>query len=393
MRHSLAALGLMVGLGMGGCAHLSEVDTHELCEITRAEAEDATPSIVLAAFSRDELLFLDASGTADVSDARPATTDTVYMFFSISKVFTATAVMQLVDDGKIDLDRPLREYLPELALQNPFDTPLTVRHLLNHSSGLPNPAPWAWAHLEEEPRPRLAQFLDSILAEHPELEHEPGTRDDYNNLGYLILGLLVERTADQPYEDYVRARILEPLGMQRTDFVYRPAMKADAARGTVERNSLYHRLFRRVARPELFGTPTEDYATSRLYLVDGAPYGGLVGTAEDLSRFARMHLGGGTLDGQRVLSPEAVAAMQAPQRLNNGKLLDHALGWHSDTIDGERYFNHMGKGGGFRPAVRIYPGLGYGIVVLTNRTKYDPKPITRRVPITGTARPQCTAGS
>ena len=379
----------MAGIGTGGCAHLSEADTRDLCEVLNAEVTEATPSMVLAAVSKDELLFLDAAGTADVVDGRAATPDTVYMFFSISKVFTATAVMQLVDRGQVDLDQPLNRYLPELELQNPFETPLTVRHLLNHSSGLPNPAPWAWAHLADVPRPRLEAFVASILAEHPRLEHEPGTRDEYNNLGYLILGLLIERTTGEPYDTYVRANILEPLGMARTDFVYRTEMKDDAARGTVKRNSLYHRLFRRVARPELFGPSVDGYATARLYLVDGAPYGGLVGTAEDLSRFARMHLNGGTLDGERVLSPEAVAAMQAPQRLRNGKLLDHALGWHSDTIDGERYFNHMGKGGGFRPAVRIYPRLGYGLVVLTNRTKYDPKPITRRVPIAGPPRPQC----
>jgi CubicO group peptidase (beta-lactamase class C family) len=312
------------------------------------------------------------------------------MFFSITKLFTATAVMTLVDEGRIDLDQPIDAYVPDLALVNPFDTPLTVRHLLNHSSGLPNPPAWSWAHLHDRPRPRLRAFLDQVLAENGRLEAEPGTRDEYNNIAYLILGRLIEDVSGEPYEDYVRARIIEPLEMEHTDFVYRDDMLARAAIGVVARNSIYHRLFRRVAPPELFGPEVGDYATARLYLVDGASYAGLVGTAPDLSKFAAMHLAGGTWHGERILSEASVRAMQAVQHGRREKPLSHTLGWHTGVIGGERYFNHMGRGGGFRPAIRIYPGLGYGIVVLTNRTNYDPKPITQRVPIEGTSPDACT---
>ncbi len=90
-----------------------------------------------------------------------------------------------------------------------------------------------------------------------------------------------------------------------------------------------------------------------------------------------------------ILSEASVREMQRIQTTPRGKPLDHALGWHTGRVGGERYFNHMGRGGGFRPAIRIYPGLGYGIVVLVNRTKYDPKPITQRVPISGSASAPC----
>jgi CubicO group peptidase (beta-lactamase class C family) len=381
---ALAVFGVALG-GIVGCApHLEPIEAPGLCQVLEQEVDgQETPSLIIAAFARDRTLFLDARGIADPIAGQAATPESVYMFFSITKVFTATAVMTLVDEGRLDLDQPIDRYLSDLALVNPFETALTARHLLNHSSGLPNPPVWSWAHPHDQARPDQRQLLDRALAEHGRLEAEPGTRDEYNNLGYLILGRLVEDISGEPYEDYVRSRILEPLEMEHTDFVYRPDMVERAAIGGVKRNSIYHRLFRRVAPNTLFGPVVDDYATARLYLVDGASYAGLVGTAPDLAKFASMHLAGGTWHGARILSQASVEAMQEIQYTKRGRRLDHALGWHTDEIDGERYFNHMGRGGGFRPAVRIYPGLGYGVVVLSNRTNYDPRPITTRVPIEG----------
>src|SRR5690606_25150151 len=96
----------------------------------------------------------------------------------------------------------------------------------------------------------------------------------------------------------------------------------------------------------------------------------------------------GVWDGRRILSSASVQAMQTVQRDHRGQPLDYALGWHTQLIDGERYFNHMGKGGGYRPAVRLWPTRRYGVVILTNRTRYDPRPLTRTVPPLG--EPSCT---
>jgi CubicO group peptidase (beta-lactamase class C family) len=378
----LAALAVAVALAGSGCARLRPTSPAELCRLTAHEVQRGkTPSLVLAVVDADELLFLDARGTADPVAARPARPDSVYMWFSISKLFCATAIMQLVDRGLIDIDRPIADYVPDLALENPFDTPLTARHLLDHSSGLPNPPPWAWARLHDRPRPPLAALVNDVLREHGRLESEPGTRDQYSNLGYLVLGLLVERVSGTSYEDYVRANLFAPLEMHDTDFAYSDAMLQRAAIGQVRAHGLYHRWFVAAASPELFGPVVDGQATARPYLVDGAPYGGVIGTAGDLAHFAAMHLAHGIWRGRRILSARAVAAMQEIQRLPSGRPLSHALGWHTGTTQGVRYFNHMGKGGGFRPALHLYPSLGQAVIVLTNTTRYDPRPLLRRVPV------------
>ncbi len=386
LRATVAALCLSVT----GCARLQPTEAAALCDVINSEIERGrTPSIVIATVDEDGLMFLDAGGVDEPFSQRAATPASVYMLFSITKVFTATAVMTLVDDGALDIDAPLERYMPDLPLENPYPTPLTPRHLLNHSSGLPNPSVWSRARAAGERRPELATLLAQMLEGHGRLTAEPGTQDRYNNLGYLVLGRLIEEISGRPYEDYVRERILDPLEMNQTDFRYRPDMLAHAAIGTVRKNSLYHRLFLRAAPAELFGPSIGRKATSVLYEIDGASYAGLVGTAEDVAKFLSLHLSGGVYRGRRILSERSVEAMQTVQYTSSGKTLSHALGWHTDVVDDVRYFNHMGRGGGFRPAIRIYPTLGHGIVVLTNGTDYDPKPITRRAPIEGRMTGRC----
>ena len=202
---------LALAWGLGCAARLQPIQAPGFCDVLKAEVDGGeTPSLVIAAVDGERTLYLDARGIADPIAGRAARPDSVYMFFSITKLFTATAVMTLVDEGRVDLDQPVDRYLPDLAIVNPFETSLTVRHLLNHSSGLPNPPVWSWVRLHDDSRPPLRELLDRALVEHGRLEAEPGTRDEYNNLAYLVLGRLVEEVSGEPYEDYLNSRLWAP---------------------------------------------------------------------------------------------------------------------------------------------------------------------------------------
>ena len=211
------------------------------------------------------------------------------------------------------------------------------------------------------------------------LRYRPGRGEGYSNLGYLVLGRMIERVDGRDYETYVREEILDVLGMDHTAFTWAPLLD-DAAVGHGRKGGFWTTVAKSVANPEVFGPPLPKWLTTKYFEVEGAPYGGLIGTAEDLGKFLGAHLHYGVWQGRRILSPASVQAMQSVQHDHRGRPFDYALGWHTQLIDGRRYFNHMGKGGGYRPAVRIWPHRRYGVVILTNRTAYDPRPLTRCVP-------------
>jgi CubicO group peptidase (beta-lactamase class C family) len=192
-------------------------------------------------------------------------------------LFTATAVMQLAEQGRVDLDSPVAMYLPERVLEK-NGRRATVRHLLSHTVGLPNPIPITWVHLLGENGPGLDALTDRLIGKRPRLAFAPGTKSVYSNLGYLLLGQLVERLAGKGFAAYVEQHVLEPLGCQATAFV--PAV--GAAIGHQRRLSFMGLAARWMLDGRFFGEAEGGYWTLRPFAVDGAPYGGLFGPMPDL---------------------------------------------------------------------------------------------------------------
>jgi len=372
-------------LGLGACEHTRELEPARVraeALATVGEQRGHAPAVVVATVAAQHgVLEVEYAGMAALADQRSVGPDTAFMWFSITKLFTATAIMQLHERGALDIDAPVRDLLgAEFAIHESRHRPVTARDLLSHSSGLGNPAVWSHAHPAGSPRPRLEQQLAELITEHgPRLRYRPGHGQRYSNLGFLTLGRMIELADGRDYQTYVREEILDVLGMTRTDFVWAPLLD-DAAVGHSRKGGFYTRLAKRVADPEVFGEPLPRWETTASFEIEGAPYGGLIGSAGDLAKFVGAHLGHGAWEGRRILSPASVQAMQTVQRDHRGNPLDYALGWHTQLLDGERYFNHMGKGGGYRPEMRLWPSRRYGVVVLTNRTRYDPRPLTRAIP-------------
>src|SRR5919107_2334194 len=180
---------------------------------------DTLPALSVSVVKGDRLVWSKGFGLADLATASPASPRTSYLWFSMTKIVTATAVVRLAEDGKLDFDAPADEYFPGFKVVSQ-PTPVTVRHLLNHSSGLANPLPIRWVRPASAPAPDRQAFVERLLARHRKLKFTPGERAVYTNLSYLVLGEVVSRAAGTSYEDYVRDKLLIPLGMECTGFAY-----------------------------------------------------------------------------------------------------------------------------------------------------------------------------
>ncbi|NVB37974.1 beta-lactamase family protein [Pseudenhygromyxa sp. WMMC2535] len=390
-RRPISRRSALVGLGTGaaagaagllGCVHVDEQEPVQLrARALTAVAAGEVPAMVVATVHHGEIA-VEQAGLAALAEGREISAESAFVWFSITKLFTATGIMQLHERGALDVDAPVEDLLgEEFSFRQPRHRRITARDLMSHSSGLGNPSVWALARPFDQPRPSTATLLALLSAAHGKtLRYRPGAGQHYSNLGFLALGRMIERADGRDYIDYVRAEILEVLGMARTDFGWTEATIAEGAVGHSAKRGFYTKLAKRVANPEVFGEPFEDWETTVPFIVDGASYGGLIGPASDLARFAAAHLGHGAWEGRRILTPASVHAMQVPREDIFGREIEHTMGWHTGLIDGERYYNHMGKGGGYRPALRIWPARDYGVVVMTNRTRYDPRPLTRTAP-------------
>jgi CubicO group peptidase (beta-lactamase class C family) len=258
---------------------------------------------------------------AEAATERRVTPDTAFPWLSMTKLATATAVMQLAERGDISVVAPVRRYLPGFPPAEP-GRPVTVRHLLNHTAGLTNPFPLRWVHPANRPDPDPGRFARDLLRRHRRLRGTPGERARYSNLGYLALGEVIAAASGQSYQDYVRDHVLRPLGMTRTGFGYGDGRAEDAATGHQPRRHPLTPLLRAVLPPGIAGPARGRWRTLHPFCVDGAAYGGLIGSAADAARFLAMHAGDGELDGARVLRQQSAREMRVLSA--HGRALDVA---------------------------------------------------------------------
>ncbi len=297
--------------------------------------------------------------------------ETAFLWFSMTKIVTATAVMQMFERGLVDLDDPVERFVPEFPRPRSGWPEVRIRHLLSHSSGLANPLPVRWVHLAGSDGRDPRDFTVELLRRNSRLRFEAGSRAAYTNLGYIVLGQVIASATGQSYEDYVAREILEPLSMHRTAYRY-DTLGQDVATGYQPRLNPMTPIFRALLPPGIIGDKVGRFVSFNRFNVDGAAYGGLVGSARDAGRFMVAHLNGGELDGVRLISPESVKAMQTIQA--TGRKLDVGFGWFrrgSARSKGELYLEHLGGGGGFWSMMRIYPERGVGVLSMGNVTSYD----------------------
>jgi D-alanyl-D-alanine carboxypeptidase len=309
----------------------------------------------------DGSTWLGVSGLADVSAGRPVTTSTSFAIASVSKTFTAALILSLAEERRIDLDAPVRRYLPTLKK---VGTGVLVRHLLDHTSGLRD----YFFHASIDRA--LLTDTDRRWAAADALRYvgkayfKPGAGWHYSNTNYLVLGMLAESVGQAPLGEQIRSRFLRPLGLNRTWYQPEEPASDDVAHGYRFTSTA------RSAKPiDLSdGTPIVPF-TAVITAAGGA--GGYASDARDLARWARALYG-------NVLAPETVARMIDGTATAAYKArVPYGLGVQMLDIDGHKTLGHSGRLLGFRSAVRYLPDAKVSIAVLTNQSRVDPGPILR----------------
>lgn len=298
------------------------------------------------------LEFFSGHGLADIASSTPVTEDTVFRIGSITKTFTAIAVMQLWEQGLVDLDAPANDYLRAYKLMPAKNThrPATVRQLLTHTSGIPEVvypsrilAPVFGEMVKlGQPVPSLADHYHGGIR----LAAEPGTRYAYSDDGFATLGQIVEDVSGMPFDRYLDGRVFKPLGMTNTDLLRSDRVKAGLATGF-----------------ELGSKGAKAVDEGELITAGG---GAIFSTPRDMARYVAALLGRGTNEHGSVLKPETLATMFEPQYQPDPRIPGIGLAFSRVDIGGHLAVEHGGILPGFTSQIFIAPDDGVGVFAFTN---------------------------
>ncbi|TKJ45609.1 hypothetical protein CEE35_03390 [Candidatus Aerophobetes bacterium Ae_b3b] len=337
---------------------------------------DKPPALSIAIALGSDVIYTKGFGMADGPKGMVATADTVYQWSSMSKIVSATAIMQLREKGLLDLDAPVSQYLDYF----PAQYPITVRQIESHSSGIPEPADFVvqYLTLEDQPLPDPDQIARRFSKEFTGPGFEPGSASAYSSLNSVILGQIVAEVSGMSYIEYVRENILIPLGMENTDFIYASdAMIEKAAAGAFAANeaeaviAMVDEIRGRGDGADFVREVDGDLAWMNRFRVFAPAGGGLIGPVTEAIRFLGAHLNGGEFEGVRILSPESVSLMREMLLSNTGTPLGFGIGWIILDEVPHPYVEHPGSGYGSQALMRLYPNEGFAVVIMSNFEGYD----------------------
>ncbi len=332
--------------------------------VEREVADKRLPALSIALVDDQRVVWAKGFGHRDRDGKQPATAETVYRVGSVSKLFTDVAVMQLVEQGKIDLDAPVTKYLPDFKPVNKFDdTPITLRHLMAHRSGLIREPPVG--NYFDPTGPTLARTVASING--TDLVYPPGKKIKYSNAAIGVVGYALEKTQGEKFEAYLKRTVLDPLGMASSSFEPTPAVRKDLADAVMW-----------TYQGREFPAPT--------FGLGMAPAGSMYSTVLDLGKFLSCLFAGG----KPLLKPETVEEMFRPQfvappanperqRGGNANPLADArgspkpgeagfgIGFMVGELEGKKRIGHGGAIYGFATELSALPTEKLGVVVVASR--------------------------
>jgi len=327
-------------------------------EIRRAQLEGSIPSLSLALTDRQGELWSGAHGESNLWAHTPATTRTVYLIGSTFKAQSTVALLQLWEQGRFGLDDPVHEYLDIPIRDEDPEHPVTFRHLLTHTSGLPVTFGPHTVWGDTAPLPLRRYLADSLAVVRKPLEEVA-----YSNIAFALVAYVVQRLSGTSYKEVIQERVWDALGMGTTAFEPTPVMEE------------------RLATPYVPDDDGRNRPAVRLK-ANVWPAGIVYGTVHDQASWVRFNLGDGTAGGKRILRAETLDSMQTlqfPQFAGQGmaggwgyERPGYGLTWWTTTRGGNRYFAHSGSVPGYTAFVMGNRTLGFGVAILSNGNAAHP---------------------
>lgn len=301
------------------------------------------PGAVIVVVKGDQIILARGYGLADWERKIPVDVEsTRFRIASISKLFTATAVMQLVERGEISLNEDVRIYLPSFPLSTRYPGPVTPAHLLSHTGGFDD----YYVGMITLTRDKVVPLSEYLAARMPEQSVPPGKMVIYSNHAYSLLGYLVEVVSGVPFARYVDEQILAPLKMSHSGFEIDPKDVSDMAVGSEFRKG------------ELRNTPH--------YYFNTGPASSLIATGPDMAHFMIAHLNGGALEGNRILSSETIDLMHEIRFRHDGRIAGYCLGFVEHRENGRRAIWHAGEFQGYSSLLYLLPEDQVGVFISYN---------------------------
>lgn len=307
------------------------------------------PGAAVMVIHRSKVLFSKSYGYADLAKAIPVESQTNFRLASVTKQFTAMAIMMLAEQGKLDYDQSLGSIFPDFP---EYGKRITIRNLLQHTSGL-------IAYEDLIPDTAVAQVLDqdvlAMMERQDSTYFPPGSQFRYSNSGYAVLAMVVEKIARQSFAMFLKEKIFYPLGMVNTvAFQKGVSTVAHRAYGYARENRRF--IFK-------------DQSLTSAVLGDGGVYSSI----EDLYMWDQ------ALYTDRLVSYETLRQAFTPGTLSNGDTLDYGFGWRIDEYKGMRRVHHTGSTCGFRNVIQRYPDQRFTVIILTNRNEPDVAPLAEKL--------------
>jgi len=314
------------------------------------------PGIVVGVVSDQELIWAQGFGHADLDSDRHMESDTRFRMASHSKLFTATAIMQLREQGKLRLDDPVSDYLPWFQFKSAEadDPPVTIEHLLTHSSGLPREAGSHWSDFDFPTADEVRELIADRQA-----PFSPEVRWKYSNLAYTIAGMLVAEVSGMSWAEYLQLNIFDPLGMNSSS-VDREDSKMATGYGSRMPNG------NRAVMP---------FIDARAM----APATGLTSTVEDMARFVSAQFRKGSRGGDRPLSTASLREMHRVRMLESTWTSGQGIGFSVRRVDGKLFIGHGGGYPGYTTNTSIQLDSKVGVIVLTNTNDSNPGQIAQQL--------------
>lgn len=297
------------------------------------------PAFSISLIDGDNIVWADGFGFQDAQKTRPATAETVYRVGSISKLFTDVAVMQLVEEGRIDLDAPVQTYVPDFKPHNSFGDVQTLRQMMSHQSGLVRESPVG--HYFDPDEPSLSDTVLSLNG--TKLVYRPDTKTKYSNAAVSVVGMVLENELDSTHPERVRQTILNPLNMKNSSFVVSETVAGKLAVGWM-----------RTYDGRRFEAPG--------FLLGTGPAGNMYSSVTDLARFVSCLFNEGRTATGSIIKPETLAQMTTPIRNREGKPQGFGLGFHIQKLDGHTKIGHGGAVYGFSTQLEALPERRLGAV-------------------------------